>query len=159
LKIHSETKETAVYALTTTKGGSKLPPFKEGSCTPADTVQPPGTRAQDEKPRCGFGGVRIKPPMLILEARRISLDEFTKNVLSILDRPTINQTRIAGLFDFHLEFAPDETTPALPRLAPSDNSGPSIFTAIQEQLGLKLAPAKGPGTFLVIDHVERPSEN
>lgn len=101
----------------------------------------------------------MKPPLLIFDARRIDLDEFAENVLSILDRPVINQTGIAGLFDFHLEFAPDETTPALPRLAPLDGSGLSIFSALQEQLGLRLATAKGPGTFLVIDHVEKPSQN
>jgi len=159
LKIHSETRETPVYALTTTKGGPRLSPFKEGSCAPAGTAQPSEPDAKNEKPRCGFGGVRMKQPLLIVEARKISLDEFAKNILSILDRPVINQTGTPGLFDFHLEFTPDETTPALPRFAPSDNSGTSIFTAVQEQLGLKLASAKGPGTFLVIDHVERPSEN
>ena len=64
------------------------------------------------------------------------------------------------MFDFHLEFAPDETTggTAPPDVA-TDPSGPSIFTAMQEQLGLKLESAKGPGEVLVIDRVERPSEN
>ncbi len=79
----------------------------------------------------------------------------------------MNKTGIAGKFDIYLEFAVDESTP---RFLPggdmaqtivqpsSDPAGPSVFTAIQ-QLGLKLDPAKGPGDFLVIDHVERPSAN
>jgi uncharacterized protein (TIGR03435 family) len=98
---------------------------------------------------------------LIIDARKIGVAEFAKNVLSVLDRPVVDKTGIAGLFDFQLEFAPDEATPALPRLKTLADSagGPSIFTAMQEQLGLKLEPAKGPGEFLIIDSVERPTEN
>ncbi len=80
--------------------------------------------------------------------------------LGLLDRPVIDKTGIPGMFTFHVEFAFDDSTPGL-RPAPSDEpgGGPSIFTAVQEQLGLKLEPTKGPGDFLVIDSVERPSEN
>jgi uncharacterized protein (TIGR03435 family) len=151
LRIHRETKEVPVYVLIAAKNGSKLHPFVEGSCSDG----------QDGKPRCGLGGIRVQGPILTLEARKIGLAEFSQNILSVLDRPVIDKTGIAGLFDFRLEFVPDETTPALPRLRLSDDSpaGPSIFTAMQEELGLKLEPAKGPGEFLVIDSVERPSEN
>jgi uncharacterized protein (TIGR03435 family) len=90
-----------------------------------------------------------------------------------LDRIVVNKTGLTGKFDFHLEFAVDETTaglnalrvgpgaePAFPQPTASDPpGGPSIFTAIQEQLGLKLESAKGPREFVVIDRVERPSEN
>lgn len=72
----------------------------------------------------------------------------------------IDKSGIVGMFDFHLEFAPDQATPRW--FQPSDDpaGSPSIFTATQEQLGLKLEPAKGPyGEVLVIDHVEKPSEN
>ncbi len=151
LRIHRETKEVPVYALMVAKNGSKLKPFVEGSCGDG----------QDEKPRCGLGGVQMAGGNLTLEARKMGLAEFAKNVLSVLDRPVVDKTGVTGLFDFHLEFAPDETTPVLPRLKISDDAaaGPSIFTAIQEQLGLRLEPAKGPGEFLIIDSVERPSEN
>jgi uncharacterized protein (TIGR03435 family) len=151
LRIHRETKEVPVYALTVAKNGPKLHPFVDGSCG----------EGKDGKPRCGFGGIRMAGVNLILETRKVGVTEFAKNVLSVLDRPVVDKSGITGLFDFHLEFAPDETTPALPRLKTSDDSasGPSIFTAMQEQLGLKLEPAKGPGEFLVIDSVERPSGN
>ena len=94
------------------------------------------------------------------------VDEFSRIFLNgALDRPVIDKTGITGRFDFHLEYAPDQATPRflpggdVPDAAPSDPPGPSIFTAVQAQLGLKLEPAKGPGEFLVIDSVVRPSDN
>jgi len=77
-----------------------------------------------------------------------------------LDRPVVNRTGLKGRFDIHLEFAPDEAIDV--RQAPGAAgglSGPSIFTAVQEQLGLKLEPARGPREYLVIDRVERPLDN
>jgi uncharacterized protein (TIGR03435 family) len=77
----------------------------------------------------------------------------------------IDKTGLSGRFNLHVEFEPDDATPGVRsfiRDAPADASGSNsatIFTAIQEQLGLKLTAAKGPIEFLQIDHVERPSEN
>ena len=91
----------------------------------------------------------------------MTLDEFSKWLNLGLDRVVIDETGITGKFDFHLDFASDDTTPGLVPGGggPGDPTGPSIFTAVQEQLGLKLVPAKGPGEFLVIDSIERPSGN
>jgi uncharacterized protein (TIGR03435 family) len=72
-----------------------------------------------------------------------------------MDRPVIDKTGLTGLFDIHLEYVRDIGADALP----GDTGGESIFTALQEQLGLKLTPDKGPVEVLVIDHVDRPSEN
>ena len=84
----------------------------------------------------------------------MSIDYFSKNVLMLyMDRPVVDKTGVGGLFDFHLEFAPDEAT------EPNEAAGVSLFTAMQQQLGLKLTPAKGSGYFIVVDSVERPSEN
>jgi uncharacterized protein (TIGR03435 family) len=66
------------------------------------------------------------------------------------ERPVLDRTGIPGEFDFRLEFAADDSKPEY---------GPSLFTAIQEQLGLKLEPAKGPISTLIIDHAEKPSAN
>ena len=84
----------------------------------------------------------------------------------ILDRPVIDKTGITDLFAIHLEFSPDDfTSPRAVAVAPGAPAAvggpdaPGIFQAIQEQLGLKLVPAKGPVDFLVIDHIERPTEN
>jgi uncharacterized protein (TIGR03435 family) len=68
-----------------------------------------------------------------------------------------DRTSIAGLFDIHLEFSGLENSAWLSDDA--DKAAPSVFTAVQEQLGLKLSPDKGPVAILVIDHVEKPSAN
>ncbi len=82
----------------------------------------------------------------------------------------IDQTGLTGKYDFTLRWTPDQgsvATPARPdgpipetdSPTSSEGSGPSIFTAVQEQLGLKLESTKGPVEIIVIDHIERPSEN
>ena len=180
LKTHRKTREVPVYALVVAKGGHKMRQFKEGSCTPFDftilTQFPPpplpelplgqdycGGIGSDGRPWFGISITR-QGPSVIVEARGISLDDFPKAFLSNrLDRPIVNRTGIRGRFDFRLEFVPDETLlrgdPSPATLADDPATGPSIFTAVQEQLGLKLESAKGPGEFLIIDHVEKPSEN
>jgi uncharacterized protein (TIGR03435 family) len=94
--------------------------------------------------------------VVIRAAKGTSLDEFSKIAFTSLGRPVINETGVAGLFDVHLEYAPERTDPAAGAPGPA---GLSIFTALQQQLGLKLEPAKVPGEFLVIDSLERPSQN
>jgi len=162
LKIHRETREVPAYALIVAKGGIKLHPFQPGSCIPRDfTVleqfppQPFPELPQGQK-YCGMGSTE-KGPIVTLEATAMSIDNFIKYSLPGFDRPLFNKTGIPGLFDFHLEFSPDEPTDA--GATPADVAGPSIFTALDRQLGLKLEPAKGLGDFLVIDQVQKPSAN
>jgi len=173
LRAHRETREIPVYTLTVAKAGPKFHPSQEGSCIQHVLGEPlPDTGG---KPLCGLGGMRTarNGPNLKLDVPGASFLNFSTFLSIILDRPMIDKTGIdktgiAGTFDFHLEFAPDETTPG-PIPGKDDNrngpaasdpiGGTSIFTALQEQLGLKLEAAKGPGDFLVIDHIERPSEN
>jgi uncharacterized protein (TIGR03435 family) len=92
-----------------------------------------------------------------------------------VDRTIVNKTDIAGKFNFHLEFTPDpymrgQAVPAARggdvgnaanpgSAAPSPDSGPDLFVARQEQIGLKLSSDKGPVSFLIIDHVEKPTSN
>jgi uncharacterized protein (TIGR03435 family) len=78
----------------------------------------------------------------------------------VLDRPVIDKTGISSYFEIHLAFSPDDS--AVPQPVTTDLGAPDaphIFQAIQEQLGLRLVPAKGPVDVLVIDHIEKPSEN
>jgi uncharacterized protein (TIGR03435 family) len=146
LKIHRETREVPVYLLNVAKNGLKIQPLKEGTCFSPDAGPPPDS---DQKP-CGIPFTRVKPPNMIIDMEG-TLSNLSKLLGVTLGRPVIDKTGVTGQFGFHLEFARDE--------AASDvSAGPSIFTALQE-LGLKLDSAKGPGEFLVIDSVERPSEN
>lgn len=108
---------------------------------------------------------------LTQEIHDVDLEDFAKMLDGTLDRPVINKTGIAGKFDFKWEFVPDEAVmphwtgigldPDVGPVSAPQNppDGPSIFTAVREQLGLKLEPTKGPRKFIVIDSVERPSEN
>src|SRR5579862_7411830 len=158
LKIRRETREVPVYLLTAAKGGLKLPPFKQGSCTPFDLTQvPPPPLALGEK-RCPALG-SSNGPNYTVNAEAISIGQFAKTYLrSASDRPVIDRTGIAGLFNFHVQM--DCSLGVCSAVAgPSDDPAfPSIFAAMQ-QLGLKLESGKGPGEFLIIEGAEHPSEN
>jgi uncharacterized protein (TIGR03435 family) len=156
LRLHRETREFPVYALTVAKGGPKLQPLKQGSCLPRDYTKPGVEGFRDET------GQRLCTILVGLTgvSGQMSLDDLSKTLSAGLDRPVINRTGIIGTFDLRLEFVRDQTTAGLlPGIATDPADGTSIFTAIQEQLGLKLESTKGPGELLVIDGVERPSEN
>jgi len=109
-----------------------------------------------------------------MEFQALDLDSLCKQLTGGLGLPVINRTGITGRFDIRLEFArDDEAVPGVAALfardaahgyaAPppdrSDPPGPSILDAIQQQLGLKLEPTEAPREFLVIDSVEKPTEN
>ena len=153
LKLHRESRVVSVYALTVARRGPKLQPFKEGSCTILDLENPSPPPAPGEKPAiaCGTISGRRNGTKQVMDVHGMSLDEFSKFGMGLFGYPVINRTGIAGKFDWHLEFVPSN--------AGDELAGPSIFTAMREQLGLKLVPAKGPVDVLLIDHVERPSEN
>jgi uncharacterized protein (TIGR03435 family) len=96
----------------------------------------------------------------------IPFDNFLQSLSSALGRTVVNKTGLSGFVDIQLHWAPDpgETgpfgpVPGLQPPPPSDPAGPSIFTALQEQLGLRLESSKGPVDVLVIDSIEKPSEN
>jgi bla regulator protein BlaR1 len=155
LKIHFGTTHMPVYALSVAKNGPKLRPFREGSCIPIDSTKVPRPRQPGEcAPRITRRGATI-----VVDMQGFTLDEFIEGHLGRVDRPVVNKTGIAGRFDFHLEYVPDERTGGPPPSEYADEIGPSLFTSLQEQLGLKLEPAMGLGDRLIIDHVEKPSEN
>ncbi len=143
LKFHYETKVLPVYALVIAKGGSKMKEFV-----------PPGDPARNGLRYTGRGHV---------EARGTSM-EFVVPVLSQqVGRTVLDKTGLLGKYDFTLEWEPDDAPPILTgsneSALPPDSIGSSLFTAIQEQLGLKLESQKGPVSVLVIDTIELPSPN
>jgi len=93
---------------------------------------------------------------------KVTMPEFIRLLSMVLGRTVIDKSGFTELFDVRLDFLPDETTPFLPPpppgAAPLDSS-PPILTAIQQQLGLRLESAKGPVEVIIIDHVEKPTEN
>jgi uncharacterized protein (TIGR03435 family) len=158
LKIHRETREGPVYFLTVARGGPKLHSFIEGSCTPWSVPPPP---LQPGTKYCGSMISGISPSVEVLGA---TLDEFSKTLRLVVGRPVIDKTGITGRFDIRAEFSREGTELAAIRLiGPSPASDPrgvpSIFVALQEQLGLRLESGKGPVETLVIDHIERPTGN
>jgi uncharacterized protein (TIGR03435 family) len=151
LRFHRETTEGAVYALAVARGGIKMARMEEGNCTPVDLKQPPpGSAAAN---LCGTETRKRNGQMLTVSVRGISLADLADGLLvELAGRTVIDKTGIGGLFDLHVEFSPDQNSA-------EDAAGPSIFTALQEQLGLKLESARGPVKLFVVDHVERPSGN
>lgn len=155
LTVHRETKQVPVYDLTVAKGGLKAPRFAAGRCTPFDWNLPLPDQLQSQSQNRCIDRETRRGASVVVQLDAMAIDAFIKFFLSRLDRPVIDKTGLTGLFDFHLEYAPDQFDVA----TPADLAGPSLFTAVQQQLGLKLTRAKGPGESLVIDHVERPSAN
>jgi bla regulator protein blaR1 len=170
LTIRHETKEVPVYVLTVAKSGPKLQATQEGTCIPFDIAKLPRPGQDDKLPTfCNFRSMHREKgeTEVIMELHGTTLDEFAGNLGNDMDRIVINKTGIAGKFEFSLKIAPDETTPGFiwrqrgetDAPTPDPSGGLSIFTAIQQQLGLKLDSAKGSREFLIIDRVEKPSEN
>jgi uncharacterized protein (TIGR03435 family) len=164
LKIHRETKEVPIYAVMAVKNGPKLPEANEKGCVtfgPNSPPPPPPTPGQPfAAPPTPCGGFMQGPNRL--EGGKVSMKEFVGALSRILGRPVIDKTGFTGTFDVHLEYTPEGTAFGGGGLGPPggfDTSGPSIFTAVQDQLGLKLESQKGPAELLVIDHAEKASEN
>jgi uncharacterized protein (TIGR03435 family) len=166
LAIHSEDKEMSVYALTVSKNGSKLQPFDANSCVPPPPPVPPG----EKRPFCR-GDVGIAPDTnrggwkAQVVANGATLVRFSEFLSLALDRPVLDRTGISGVFDLRLESSVEGTRlaqlmiPAANQSPSASDPAPSIFTAIQDQLGLRLESTRGPVPVLVFDHAEKPDAN
>jgi uncharacterized protein (TIGR03435 family) len=132
VKIHREAREVPVYALVLSKNGHKM---KESS---ADA---PGN------------SVRVNKSGVHMEASRGNMEYLASQLSHTAGRPVVDKTGLTGYYAFTFDWIPADRAPE------SDSDTPSMFTAIQEQLGLKLEPTKAPREILVIDHAEKPSEN
>jgi uncharacterized protein (TIGR03435 family) len=165
LSVTRSTKNLPMYALVVAKGGPKL-----------EDVTPPGVQGGAAPPASApIGGSVVSPPppgkgtMLsvsggeaILTAKSMSIANLLGILSQQLGRQIRDETGLKGIYDFTLQYRPDSRIPGLqgPADAPMpDSSGTSIFTALQEQLGLRLESTRGPVDTIVIDHIEEPSEN
>ena len=136
LILHKDTKTLSVYAITGAKTGPKIMQSADQDAMGDQTFTQWNTQ------------------QVVLRVTSSTMAEFASVLqMMVLDKPVVDQTWLTGKYDFLLKWSPDD--------APTSdaNTLPEIYTAIQEQLGLKLLPTKAPAEVLVIDHVERPSAN
>jgi uncharacterized protein (TIGR03435 family) len=140
LAFHNEKRELSVYAIT----------------------QPAGTQHKMTAAGAGSNLPTLRYPRAgLLPARSATMTELAQSLqTAVMDRPVINQTTIDGRFDFTLDWMPDETqfatfgTPNVP-----DTGKPNIYEAFREQLGLRLEATRAPADIIVIDRIEKPSDN
>jgi uncharacterized protein (TIGR03435 family) len=136
LTVYSEMRELPIYVLIVAKGGPKLSAAK-------DAIDGPYIMA-----RKGY-----------LEAQGVTTADLVNSLTRVLSnelgRIVVDRTNLTGSYDLILNWAPDTGSPN----SEPDTSAPSIFTAVQEQLGLKLESVKGPVPVLIVDHAEMPSPN
>jgi uncharacterized protein (TIGR03435 family) len=153
LQAHVETQERPVYAMEVAKGGAKLQAAKPSGGT---LIVPAmgGSSIHPDEGWFGFSRTGIV-------AGNLTMEKFAAYLTTLnLGREVQDRTGLTGRYDLKLDFAPlTATAPSAESAAPAPDAAPDIFTAIQEQLGLKLEPARGPLRTLVIDHIEKPSEN
>jgi uncharacterized protein (TIGR03435 family) len=135
LKFHSDKREMARYTLTVAKSGPKMEPTKG---------------APDSLPNMRGGGDKTSRS---LQVENVSMGELAHSLQGELDRPVVDETGLKGKYDFTLKWLRQDA----PVTADADSSVPVLFTALQEELGLKVEPSKGEVEMMVIDKVERPA--
>ena len=180
LKLHKESKEAPIFELVVAKGGIKMKEAAQPAAAPAEGAggPPPGppTRDKDGFLRTPHGQLGIQARVngrMRMQGDAVTMARLTDILGMALGRPVVDKTGLTGAYDVALDFSPEGMGPGpkgpgpgagggnpaeLPR--DSNDSGPTIFTALQEQLGLKLESRKGPVDLLVVDSVEKmPTEN
>jgi uncharacterized protein (TIGR03435 family) len=136
LAAHQETRQLPIFNLVLAKAGPRFQPDPNI-----------GNTVDTGRNHLHVSGMQNTLPIL---ARELS---------QVLGRVVVDQTGLTGSYDLKLRWTPEDAPPPLLNGAPDPNAPPDLFTAIQEQLGLKLESSKGPVPILVLDHVEMPSAN
>jgi len=134
LKIHREQRELSVFALRVLKGGAKLAPAADPNAQPDQQGNGQGAEQTVKYTSCAMA-------------------DFVMGEQFFVDRPIVDQTGLRGRYDFSIHYTWDDAHSTDP------NAAPGLFTAVQEQLGLKFEPTKAPVDVFVIDHIDRPSPN
>jgi uncharacterized protein (TIGR03435 family) len=162
LMVHRETRPQPIYALVKARADGKLGERIHASTFDCSTLAaaaragtpPPG-------PDAPFCGLRAGPGRM--QGGSASMSMFATSLSRGVNRLVQDQTGLVGTFDFVMEYTPDQAPPPgtafAPAGAPAPTDGPSIFAALQEQLGLKLQSTTAPVDVMVIDAAERPTEN
>jgi len=135
LKFHHDRRELSVYAIRIAKGGPKLKPAANPAAEPDQQGNGHGTEQT-------------------ITYTSADMANFILGEQFFLDRPIVDQTGLTGRYDFSFRYNTDDSHPS-----DDPNAAPGLFTAVQEQLGLKFEPVKAPADVIVIDRIERPSEN
>jgi bla regulator protein blaR1 len=172
LVVHNEDKEMPIYALVLARSDGKLGPKLKVSETDCAAMMaaargrgrglmpPPGPPQAGAPMQCG---IRIGPGNMAVGGSPMT--QIATSLAMFAGRIVVDKTGLAGNYDFTLSWTPDQMPgagqrpPGAPEPPPIDPNGPSLFTAVQEQLGLKLDSQRGPVAMLVIDRAERPTEN
>lgn len=153
LKFHHEMRDLPVYDLVVAKGGSKLTPSK------------PDPPAEDGEEK--HANRRLMSGRGHIESVGTGTEDLARILSGTLGRTVVDKTGLAGRFDYKLDWTPDNASQQMMKAsdagpgenASSDTAGPSLFTALEEQLGLKLESSKGPVDVVVIDQLEQPTAN
>lgn len=136
LKFHRDKRELPIFAIKVAKGRPKLTPSKSEPDAMRDQTMN-GNGVQDD-----------------YRFTNNSVTAFAEGMEFLLDRPVVDETGLKGKYDFELKWTVDGAPPQT-----DPNAPPGLFTAVQEQLGLKIEATRGPAEVLVIDHAEKPSAN
>lgn len=170
LVAHSETRDLPIYALVLARTDGKLGPSLAKSTTDCAAMAaargrggvppalPPGPLAPGQRPMCG---IMIGPGKM--GGGGFPLSQLANTLGQMVQRTVVDRTGLTGIYDFDLTWTPDQVQqgtgggPPLINGAPIDPNGPSIYTAVQEQLGLKLDSQRGPVDVVVIDSVAQPT--
>jgi uncharacterized protein (TIGR03435 family) len=153
LQLRREAREVPAYALTVAKGGPKLPRFAEGICVVLvddllTKFPPPPPPDLGPGQRYCHASQTMAGGLAEVNLEGATVDQFRKMFLHDLGRPLIDKTGLTGRFVFRYSYAPEDET-----------AGTTLFTALQQQLGLRVEPAKGTGERIVVEHAERPTAN
>ena len=163
LKYHHETRDLPMYDLVVAKGGVKM-----------QAAKPDPPDSGDDPPRAQGQPLKTGRHMLMMNGRGhvestgTDMPGLARVLSSQLRRTVVDKTGLKGNFDYKLDWTPDNTAPVMARggdpgagdnASSQDAGGPSLFTALEEQLGLKLESTKGPSDVIVIDALEQPSAN
>jgi uncharacterized protein (TIGR03435 family) len=155
LRTHTETRDLPIYELVVLKEGVRAKLSDDQTPPPKFPVAPSKDGSMVR------GNLRMGPANI--QARAVALSDVARSLSVLLARPVVDKTSLTELYDIDLKWSPDVGQPmdvfdpTLPY--PRNADGPSLFTALQEQLGLRLVSTKGPVEVLVIDSVAKPTVN